>query len=163
MPAANPCLPCLGAGAALFLPLRVRKREGGSAPFEAERIRRAILRAGQASGEFGEEEARKLALQVVKDLAGEKGGAEPHVEEIQDAVERALSASCYIRTARGYAVYREQRARLRRDKNTVVDVAASVNEYLDRMDWRVNANANQGYSLGGLILNVSGGYTWPSQ
>ncbi len=156
MPAANPCLPCLGAGAALFLPLRVRKREGGSAPFEAERIRRAILRAGQASGEFGEEEARKLALQVVKDLAGEKGGAEPHVEEIQDAVERALSASCYIRTARGYAVYREQRARLRRDKNTVVDVAASVNEYLDRMDWRVNANANQGYSLGGLILNVSG-------
>ncbi|WP_083411903.1 ribonucleoside triphosphate reductase [Janthinobacterium sp. 1_2014MBL_MicDiv] len=37
-----------------------------------------------------------------------------------------------------------------------VDVAASVNEYLDRRDWRVNANANQGYSLGGLILNVSG-------
>ncbi|PKB24790.1 ribonucleoside triphosphate reductase [Janthinobacterium sp. 64] len=37
-----------------------------------------------------------------------------------------------------------------------VDVAASINEYLDRRDWRVNANANQGYSLGGLILNVSG-------
>lgn len=37
-----------------------------------------------------------------------------------------------------------------------VDVIASVNEYLDRADWRVNANANQGYSLGGLILNVSG-------
>ena len=32
----------------------------------------------------------------------------------------------------------------------------SMNEYLDRADWRVNANANQGYSLGGLILNVSG-------
>ena len=37
-----------------------------------------------------------------------------------------------------------------------VDVAASINEYLERRDWRVNANANQGYSLGGLILNVSG-------
>ncbi|WP_323033376.1 ribonucleoside triphosphate reductase [Paracoccus sp. (in: a-proteobacteria)] len=37
-----------------------------------------------------------------------------------------------------------------------VDVASSVNEYLDRADWRVNANANQDYSLGGLILNVSG-------
>ncbi|SIR46653.1 ribonucleoside-triphosphate reductase class III catalytic subunit [Janthinobacterium sp. TND4EL3] len=37
-----------------------------------------------------------------------------------------------------------------------VDVASSINEYLDRRDWRVNANANQGYSLGGLILNVSG-------
>ncbi|OAD21977.1 anaerobic ribonucleoside-triphosphate reductase, partial [Candidatus Thiomargarita nelsonii] len=29
-------------------------------------------------------------------------------------------------------------------------------EYLSQIDWRVNANANQGYSLGGLILNVSG-------
>ena len=39
---------------------------------------------------------------------------------------------------------------------TLIDVASSVDEYLDRLDWRVNANANQGYSLGGLILNVSG-------
>ncbi|NWN81917.1 MAG: ribonucleoside triphosphate reductase [Halomonas sp.] len=37
-----------------------------------------------------------------------------------------------------------------------VDVASTVNEYLQRTDWRVNANANQGYSLGGLILNASG-------
>ena len=37
-----------------------------------------------------------------------------------------------------------------------IDVASTVNEYLDRADWRVHANANQGYSLGGLILNVSG-------
>lgn len=37
-----------------------------------------------------------------------------------------------------------------------VDVKSSVEEYLIRKDWRVNANANQGYSLGGLILNVSG-------
>jgi ribonucleoside-triphosphate reductase len=37
-----------------------------------------------------------------------------------------------------------------------VDVARAVDEYLDRSDWRVNANANQGYSLGGLILNLSG-------
>jgi len=38
----------------------------------------------------------------------------------------------------------------------VVDVAASIDEYLEQRDWRVNANANQGYSLGGLILNASG-------
>ena len=37
-----------------------------------------------------------------------------------------------------------------------VSVASTVNEYLQRADWRVNANANQGYSLGGLILNASG-------
>ena len=38
----------------------------------------------------------------------------------------------------------------------VVDVTATVEEYLDRSDWRVSANANQGYSLGGLILNTAG-------
>ncbi|MCR2825021.1 ribonucleoside triphosphate reductase [Microbacterium sp. zg.Y909] len=37
-----------------------------------------------------------------------------------------------------------------------VAVAATVDEYLSRADWRVNANANQGYSLGGLMLNASG-------
>ncbi|RAZ31781.1 ribonucleoside triphosphate reductase [Microbacterium sp. SMR1] len=37
-----------------------------------------------------------------------------------------------------------------------ISVQATVEEYLERRDWRVNANANQGYSLGGLILNASG-------
>jgi anaerobic ribonucleoside-triphosphate reductase len=62
-------------------------------------------------------------------------------------------------TARAYIVYREQHAQLRADKQTLVDVESSINEYLTRADWRVNANANQGYSLGGLILNVSGKVT----
>ncbi|MBB3809214.1 ribonucleoside triphosphate reductase [Pseudochelatococcus contaminans] len=43
-----------------------------------------------------------------------------------------------------------------KDEAVTVDVISAINEYLDRSDWRVNANANQGYSLGGLILNVSG-------
>ncbi|MCX5591285.1 ribonucleoside triphosphate reductase [Alcaligenes endophyticus] len=37
-----------------------------------------------------------------------------------------------------------------------LDVIRSITEYLQQEDWRVNANANQGYSLGGLILNTSG-------
>ena len=37
-----------------------------------------------------------------------------------------------------------------------IDAISTVDEYLDRSDWRVNANANQDYSLGGLILNTSG-------
>lgn len=39
---------------------------------------------------------------------------------------------------------------------TDIAVKPSIEEYLSKADWRVNANANQGYSLGGLILNVSG-------
>jgi anaerobic ribonucleoside-triphosphate reductase len=42
---------------------------------------------------------------------------------------------------------------------TSIDPISSLNEYLDRSDWRVNANANQGYSLGGMILNIGGKLT----
>lgn len=42
------------------------------------------------------------------------------------------------------------------DSYQSVAVKSTIDEYLEQSDWRVNANANQGYSLGGLILNVSG-------
>lgn len=35
----------------------------------------------------------------------------------------------------------------------------TFDEYITRADWRVQANANQGYSLGGLILNAAGKMT----
>lgn len=38
----------------------------------------------------------------------------------------------------------------------LVDSISSVEEYIERRDWRVKANANQEYSLGGLVLNLSG-------
>ena len=37
-----------------------------------------------------------------------------------------------------------------------ISVADTITEYLERADWRVNANANQDYSLGGMMLNTSG-------
>lgn len=39
---------------------------------------------------------------------------------------------------------------------TLIDPVATVREYVERADWRVNANANQGYSVGGLVLNAAG-------
>ena len=86
------------------------------------------------------------------------GGA-PHIEQIQDVVEQTLVAARHMATARAYMAYRQRRATLRADAQTLVDVQSSINEYLTRADWRVNANANQGYSLGGLILNVAGKVT----
>ena len=139
------------------LPTRIRTRDGREVPFDSARIQSAILRAGQASGEFGELEAGLLCAQVVKVLAHRFGdGRLPDVEGIQDVVEQTLIAANHFDTARSYIVYREQHSRLRDERRTLVDVAASVDEYLDRSDWRVAANANQGYSLGGLILNTSG-------
>jgi len=138
------------------LPREVIKRDGHRAAFDSTKIRSAILRAGQASGEFGEAEADLLTAQVAKVLIHSFRNAPPDIERIQDVVEQSLIASNHFQTARGYIAYRESHKKLREDRKTLVDVEASVNEYLSRQDWRVNANANQGYSLGGLILNVSG-------
>lgn len=140
----------------LVLPTVVRKRDGQTVAFDAEKIRSAIERAGKASGEFDAPEAQLIAAQVIKVLAHRFDRQTPHIESIQDVVEQALISANHFATARAYIVYRERRARLRDDRGTVVNVATSINEYLNRDDWRVNANANQGYSLGGLILNVSG-------
>jgi len=138
------------------MPTAVIKREGLRVPFDADKIRSAIERAGIATGEFDTLESQLLTAQVLKVLSHQQAGTEVELERIQDVVEQVLISANHFATARAYIVYREQRARLRQDRATVVNVATSINEYLDRADWRVNANANQGYSLGGLIMNVSG-------
>jgi len=137
-------------------PRFIVKREGETVPFDGMRIRFAIERAGKATGEFGPDEAQLLSIQAVKVLTHRFPDRAPSIEQIQDTVEQTLISANHFRTARAYIVYREQRARLRKDRKTAIDVVSSINEYLEKLDWRVNANANQGYSLGGLILNVSG-------
>ncbi|MGB5761005.1 MAG: ribonucleoside triphosphate reductase [Sedimenticolaceae bacterium] len=139
------------------LPARLRRRDGSEVAFDSDRIQSAIRRAGEASGEFAEDESRLLTSQVIKVLShGHFSDGVPDIERIQDIVEQTLIAANHLRTARAYISYRDRHERLRADGRTLVDVASSVNEYLDRADWRVSANANQGYSLGGLILNTSG-------
>ncbi|WP_283151116.1 ribonucleoside triphosphate reductase [Silvimonas soli] len=134
-------------------PLYVRKRDGRIVPFEAAKIASALERAAQLSGEFNAPQALELAQLVTGRLAGTNA---PGIEAIQDQVEEALLEQHHLQTARAYIAYRSQHARLRADTRTVVDVESSINEYLNQSDWRVNANANQGWSLGGMILNTSG-------
>ena len=137
-------------------PTSIVKRDGSLTSFDQSKITAAIEKAGDATGEFGPDEAIILSGQVCKVITHRFQGASPTVEEIQDIVEQCLITANHFATARAYIVYREKRNQTRRDRETYIDVTSSVNEYLSRADWRVNANANQGYSLGGLILNVSG-------
>ena len=108
------------------LPEQVIKRDGRRAPFDADRIRAAILKAGQAAGEFDAGEADLLCAQVVKILRHQYRQQAPDIERIQDVVEQTLIAANHFQTARAYIVYRASHARLREDRKTVVDVAASA-------------------------------------
>lgn len=144
------------ARAAPTFPAFVIKRNGNKVLFDNDKIRIAIEKAGAASGEFDHAEAARLAKQAQKVISHRFADHAPEIEQIQDIVEQVLVSSDYFATARAYIVYREQRSKSRKDQETIVKVESSINEYLEQADWRVNANANQGYSLGGLILNVSG-------
>ena len=137
----------------------VTKRDGTLAPFDNTRIFNAINKAGTTTGEFGEEESWLLTAQVLKVMKHKFTESLPSIEQIQDIVEQVLISANYFATAKAYILYRDQRNRMRSDKKVMVDVESSINEYLEKLDWRVNANANQGYSNGGLILNVSGKVT----
>ena len=141
------------------LPQRIIKRDGAEMPFDATRIAKALAKAGRATGDFGEDEANLLTQRSLKVLRHRFAGSAPTVEQVQDVVEQMLLDANHTRTFRAYATYRDQRHRIRQDKRTLVDVESSVKEYVDRADWRVKANANQGYSLGGMILNVAGKIT----
>ena len=134
----------------------IRKRDGSIVPFAGIKIYNAILKAGQATGDYDGNEAQLLTLAAIKVIDNRYDRGFLDIEAIQDIVEQVLITSNHLKTARSYIIYREQHKKLRGDKKTVVDVISSVNEYLYRQDWRVNANANQGYSLGGMILNISG-------
>lgn len=134
----------------------VFKRNGTKVKFDSEKVVNAIKAAGVETGEFDEDDARHLTFEVIKVLKHRFDRNIPDIEEIQDIVEQVLINANYFQTAKAYILYRERRGEARRDKKNMVDVVKSINEYLDRLDWRVNANANQGYSLGGMILNISG-------
>ena len=139
------------------LPLHLIKRDGAVRDFDAEKIVQAVVKAGLATQEFDAARAREIVqTYVLPRLMKHDAARTPTIEWVQDAVEHGLYEAGCFPTLRAYIVYRESRAKARDAKKSWVNVESSINEYLDRQDWRVHANANQGYSLGGLILNVAG-------
>jgi uridine kinase len=92
----------------------VVKRSGATVPFNQERIANAIYRAAVAVGGRDRDRASWLASQVVQFL--EQTTAEdhtPHIEEIQDAVEKVLIENGHAAVAKAYILYRDEAARRR--------------------------------------------------
>ena len=133
--------------------LKVVKRDGSNQPFEAKKITNAILKAGQSTGEFDAETAKKLTIRVINIIQQLYSEITPSVENIQDIVEDVLLTSSFHKTAKAYILYRDQRAKVR-EISSKFNVEL-VDQYLQRLDWQVNENSNMGYSLQGLNNYVS--------
>ncbi len=98
----------------------VRKRDRRIVPFDASKITNAILKRMTIEGEGGEKEAKKVCDAVVKELLKRRGpNYIPNIEEIQDVVEMTLILMDFPKSAKGYILYRQERAKIREQKKEV--------------------------------------------
>jgi len=135
----------------------IQKRDGRVVEFDSSKITTAIAKAGNATGEFGEREAKKLTLRVLTLAHEMRFGSVPEVEEIQDVVERVLLDSPFSITAKAYILYREQHNQIRKIATKAhVDL---VEHYIERLDWKIKENSNMCYSLQGLNNYISSDIT----
>ena len=132
---------------------QIEKRDGRVVPFDASKITAALLKAGKATGEFGEDTARQLSMRVLGLYQQMECAGAPTVETIQDIVEEVLLMSPFKKTAKAYILYRDQHARVRELINKA-DVEL-IDRYLEQMDWKVRENSNMAYSLQGLNNYIS--------
>ncbi|MDR9501433.1 MAG: ribonucleoside triphosphate reductase [Desulfurivibrionaceae bacterium] len=141
-------MPQSSAVASEVLFTSIKKRDQRLVPFEAAKISSAILKAGKASGQFEEPEARRLMVRVLTLAQNLFGPEPPTVEDVQDLVEEVLLSSPHKKAAKAYIIYRDQHARLR-DMLAKADLDL-IDNYLQRLDWQVQENSNMAYSLQGL-------------
>lgn len=122
----------------------VIKRTGAIVPFTPERITNAIYRAAVEVGGRDRELAQNLADQVIAALEGRATpGYKPHIEEIQDEVERVLIENGHARVAKAFILYRDERARHRKQQQ-LQSIGPSENIPWSKiwhiLDWAVSHN-----------------------
>lgn len=84
------------------------------------------------------------------------------VEDIQDFIEKELYKARYFEVMKSFMLYRHMHKMQREhvlglDKDTTyINCTQTIQEYINKTDWRINANSNTGYSHAGLINNSAG-------
>jgi len=133
---------------------KVQKRNGEIVEFNSTKIKDAIFAAAKSVGGTDEMRAIKLS-KIVIDIIGESYSASiPSVEDIQDIVEKVLIEEGHAKTAKAYIIYRQKHEDIREIKNLFMDAEKMIEEYVSLEDWRVNENANMGFSLQGLNNHI---------
>jgi uridine kinase len=95
---------------------QVIKRSGTIIPFNRERVVNAIYRAAVAVGGRDRARAEWLADQVIDHLVKNyPEGHTPHIEEVQDMVEKVLIENGHATVAKAYILYRDERNRRRKE------------------------------------------------
>lgn len=134
----------------------IEKRDGSIAKFNPKNIYNAVYQSAKSCNEFVDVDN---VVRLVTERLEKRNQPTINIEIVQDEVEFVLMGLGYFKAAKSYITYRNMRDAQRNLSLGNINAESSVEEYLSRADWRVNANANQGYSLGGMILNIAGKVT----
>ncbi len=120
---------------------QIEKRDGRLLPFDFDKIAAAVWKAMAEAGEGGQDDATLVAHQVAGELgrfAKKYKSFLPTVEGIQDSVEKYLILNDYVKTAKGYILYRDKRAQLRAAH---VDIPAHVQKLAEESRKYFSGNA----------------------
>jgi len=94
---------------------KIAKRDGREVEFEIAKLVKAIEKAGSQTGEFNNDEAKRLAeITVALIEKSLKDRESAQVEKVQDIVEQVLMAAGHYKTAKAYILYRAARSDERR-------------------------------------------------
>ncbi|HRW95013.1 MAG TPA: ribonucleoside triphosphate reductase [Bacteroidales bacterium] len=133
---------------------KIVKRNGEIADFKTEKIEHAIFRAMRALGMPDRARAKERSLQVIKRMEETYDEDMLSVEEVQDVVEKVLFENESCELVKSYMLYRKQREQNRNTKD-LLNNNDTIDDYLDKRDWRIKESANSAYSLQGLNQYIS--------
>ncbi len=137
--------------------MQVIKRDGTIAPFHTDKIAKAVSKAFDACQKpYNDEIIGLIVLRVTSDFSPKMKNGQIGVEDIQDSVEKVLSAAGYSDVSKAYILYRKQRENVRNIETTTLDYKNIVDHYLETLD---NDHHEQASSVGGLILSNSAAIT----
>ncbi|MGN0997422.1 MAG: anaerobic ribonucleoside-triphosphate reductase, partial [Candidatus Ventricola sp.] len=136
------------------MPQWIKKRDGRTVEYDEGKIAGAILRAFEATDSVkGEDEARRLARRVTREINGDESIDLPTVEGVQDMVERVLIEEGYAKTAKAYILYRAERSREREAKTRLMHILSDIT-FKDAADSdvkRENANIDGDTAMGTML------------
>lgn len=95
---------------------QIVKRDGSIVPFTSLRITNAIYRAAVAVGGRERNTAEILTGKVIDHLEKTVSEKVPHVEDVQDAIEKILIENGHAKTSKAFILYRAARSRKRDER-----------------------------------------------
>ena len=132
--------------------VKIQKRDGQVVDFDQSKITKAIFKAITATDQGDGKRSEEISNKVTQFLARRfKKDEIPSVEQIQDIVEEVLILEGLVETAKSYILYREQRRRIREAVTISEETVERMDQYLEKLDWEVQENANMAYPTAACI------------